>query len=193
MSLGNSLFLLSILLICLILYAPIRLQFTAEHRDEWNASATIHYLWLHHEMPISIQTIVQKTEMIMQKRDSENLQERSVQIYWKSVFDFLRKAMQCITKRLHLEQLCAHCYIGWERADITAYSYGLFWSLMSLLPERWLQNSDIIYVPDFQYERKDISVQGIISCRAGQVMAILISLVRLSVHMMLEQKRKEQM
>lgn len=195
MSLGSGLLFFAVLL-CLfllgIVFIPIRIRFRIEHQTEWHITISIH-IW---RMEKTIQIpgrMSERVDAFLQKNfETRKDTHHSVQIYWKSMLSFLRMALQIAAKRLSVEQLYMNCIVGWDRADYTAYSYGLFWTMISFLPAKWLKNSEFIYIPDFQHSCRNISVQGIISCRVGQLIAILIAWFRLTVQTMLKQNRKEQ-
>lgn len=193
MSLGSSLLFLLIAILCLVLLSPIRVQWEVNHQTRWNGSAAVQFWWMRHQIKFSNGALLQKLEQRLGDTFLSQDEQHSVQIYWRPVLEFAGKAVQAVAKRLHLERLRAQCCIGWERADLTAYTYGAFWALMAALPEHWLKQSEIVYIPDFQYNRQEIQIEGIIRIRAGQLIGMLIALFRLTIQMMLEQNRKEQM
>lgn len=120
-------------------------------------------------------------------------QRTSFQIHWRALIDFCTKGIRIISRRLQLEELSLQCDIGFSRPDWTAYSYGLFWTILSALPQTWLEHGTFTYTPDFQRPRQEIVLQGIICCRVGQLILMIVSLFWLTITAMLEQKRKEQM
>ncbi len=195
MSLGSGL-LFFVILLCLFLFGiafiPIRLRFRIVHQTEWHITISI-YVWRIEKTIQLPGRMTERFDAFLQKNfETRETSHHSVQIYWKSMLSFLRRALQIAVKRLSVEHLDINCRIGWDRADYTAYSYGVFWTMVSILPAQWLQNSAVVYIPEFQYPCRNISVQGIISCRAGQLIAILIAWFRLTVQTMLQQNRKEQ-
>lgn len=127
------------------------------------------------------------------ERLAERWQRTSFQAQWKAILTFGLQAVKIIARWLHLEQLSLRCRIGWTQPSWTAYSYGLFWTAVSFLPERWQQQSQFTYVPDFEQARQEIGLRGIIGCRVGHLILILLSLLWLVVAMAWEQRRKEQM
>ncbi len=197
MSLDSSLFLLVLSFILVIFFLPIRIHIQAEHHDRWNGAVQLQILWF--RIPMKnlrgklSQRMTSQTEHMMQRMESEYKKEsRNIQLYWKPVLSFGRQALRIIAKRIRVEQLQIQCSIGWSRADYTAYSYGLFWAVLSALPERWRQKGTFIYEPNFQQNRQDVSVQSIICFRIAQIIGILAALFVLTVHMTLAQNRKEQ-
>ena len=200
MSLGSGLFLFVILL-CLIIiciaFVPIRLQFYIEHRHVWDGSVVMHVGAIGKTIRLSGQKDADAAHFLQKyyEKWSEkwNTTSHSLQIHWQSVLAFFCKAVQIVTRRISVEQFVIDCKIGCQRADYTAYGYGLFWALLSFVPEKLFRNAEITYIPDFQTVRKDILIQGIICMRAGQLIGIVIALFRLTVQMMLKQNREEQM
>lgn len=129
----------------------------------------------------------------VRKRLEDRWQRTSFQAQWKAILTFALQAVRITARWLRLEQLSLRCRIGWTQPSWTAYSYGLFWAAVAWLPERWQQQSQFTYVPDFQQPRQEIGLRGIIGCRAGHIILILLSLLWLVATMAWEQKRKEQM
>ncbi len=127
------------------------------------------------------------------ERLAERWQRTSFQAQWKAILTFALQAVKITARWLRLEQLSLRCRIGWAQPSWTAYSYGLFWTAVSCLPERWQQQSQFTYVPDFQQARQEIGLRGIIGCRVGHIILILLSLFWLVATMAWEQRRKEQM
>ena len=200
MSLGSGLFLFVILL-CLIIiciaFVPIRLQFYIEHRHVWDGTVVIYVGAIEKTIRLSGQKDADAAHFLQKyyEKWSEkwNTTSHSLQIHWQPVLAFFCKAVQIVTRRISVEQFVIDCKIGCQRADYTAYGYGLFWALLSFVPEKLFRNAEITYIPDFQTVRKDILIQGIICMRAGQLIGIVIALFRLTVQMMLKQNREEQM
>lgn len=192
MSLDSGLFLLMLVLILGIAMMPIQFCFSLQYQTIWDFNLSIQIWKLKKTIKISDQTR-QKLDLFLTKTyENQEPIQNSLQIHWKSTINFLHKAVQIVSKRIFLQQLLIYCHIGLNRADYTAYAYGLFWSMISLLPIQWQKNSEIIFIPDFQAQKKEIFLKGIICCRAGQVIGIVIALFRLTVQMILEQNRKEQ-
>ena len=196
MSLGSGLFLFVILL-CLIIiciaFVPIRLQFYIEHRHVWDGSVVMHVGAIGKTIRLSGQKDADAAHFLQKYYEKWSTTPHSLQIHWQSVLAFFCKAVQIVTRRISVEQFVIDCKIGCQRADYTAYGYGLFWALLSFVPEKLFRNAEITYIPDFQTVRKDILIQGIICMRAGQLIGIVIALFRLTVQMMLKQNREEQM
>lgn len=199
MSLGKGLFFF-LLMLCLLIgvaLVPIRLQFYIEHRHVWDGSVVIHVGAIGKTIRMSGQKDADAAHFLQKyyEKWSEkwNTTSHSLQIHWQSVLAFFCKAVQIVTRRISVEQFVIDCKIGCQRADYTAYGYGLFWALLSFVPEKLFRNAEITYIPDFQTVRKDILIQGIICMRAGQLIGIVIALFRLTVQMMLKQNREEQM
>jgi len=199
MSLGKGLFFF-LLVLCLLIgvaYVPIRLQFYIEHRHVWDGTVVIYVGAIEKTIRLSGQKDADAAHFLQKyyEKWSEkwNTTSHSLQIHWQPVLAFFCKAVQIVTRRISVEQFVIDCKIGCQRADYTAYGYGLFWALLSFVPEKLFRNAEITYIPDFQTVRKDILIQGIICMRAGQLIGIMIALFRLTVQMMLKQNREEQM
>lgn len=120
-------------------------------------------------------------------------QRTSFQAHWKGIILFALQAGPVVLKRLQLQQLSLSYRIGFTQPDWTAYGYGLFWTICSLLPAAWLERGTIICIPDFKQPCQEFALHGIISCSIGQLISILILLLWLAVKAALVQKRKEQM
>ena len=198
MSLGKGLFFL--LMLCLLIgvaLVPIRLRFYIKHRHVWDGTVVMHVGAIEKTIQLSRQKDADAAHFLQKyyEKWSEkwNTTSHSLQIHWQSVLAFFCKAVQIVTRRISVEQFVIDCKIGCQRADYTAYGYGLFWALLSFVPEKLFRNAEITYIPDFQTVRKDILIQGIICMRAGQLIGIVIALFRLTVQMMLKQNREEQM
>ena len=199
MSLGKGLFFF-LLVLCLLIgvaFVPIRLRFYIKHRHVWDGSVVIHVGAIGKTIRLSGQKDADAAHFLQKyyEKWSEkwNTTSHSLQIHWQPVLAFFCKAVQIVTRRISVEQFVIDCKIGCQRADYTAYGYGLFWALLSFVPEKLFRNAEITYIPDFQTVRKDILIQGIICMRAGQLIGIMIALFRLTVQMMLKQNREEQM
>jgi len=195
MSLGKGLFFF-LLMLCLLIgvaLVPIRLRFYIKHRHVWDGSVVIHVGAIGKTIRLSGQKDADAAHFLQKYYEKWSTTPHSLQIHWQSVLSFFCKAVQIVTRRISVEQFVIDCKIGYQRADYTAYGYGLFWALLSFVPEKLFRNAEITYIPDFQTVRKDILIQGIICMRAGQLIGIVIALFRLTVQMMLKQNREEQM
>ena len=181
MSLGSGIFLF-LALLCLIVFCilaiPIRIHFCIKHLEQWHLSCTVGLWYKQKQMQLPDRIKERVTSFLQHSMEQE--------------IKFLREAFHIAARRIQLERLYINCRIGWERADYTAYSYGVFWAFVSFLPIQWREQSEMIYEPDFQTVCKDIVIQGIICCRVGQLIGILIAWFWLMVQMMLEQNREEQ-
>lgn len=131
--------------------------------------------------------------IFFEKRRHKEHVEWSFQAHWKAVASFALQALQIVAHKLKFEQLSFHCLLGFSQPSWTAYSYGFFWTVLSVLPFDQIKEVNVEYIPDFQQQRQEINLQGIISCRFGQLILILFSLLWLVLKMTLEQNRKEQM
>ena len=187
MSLGSGLFLFVILL-CLIIiciaFVPIRLQFYIEHRHVWNGSVVIHVGAIGKTIRLSGQKDADAAYFLQKyyEKWSEkwNTTSHSLQIHWQSVLAFFCKAVQIVTRRISVEQFVIDCKIGCQRADYTAYGYGLFWALLSFVPEKLFRNAEITYIPDFQTVRKRRSFARTVQSPSNVSTAQDDSLVRTS-------------
>ena len=195
MSLGSGLFFF-LLVLCFLIgmaFVPIRLRFYIKHRHVWDGSVVIHVGAIEKTIQLSGQKDADAAHFLQKYYEKWSTTPHSLQIHWQSVLAFFCKAVHIVTRRISVEQFVIDCKIGCQRADYTAYGYGLFWALLSFVPEKLFRNAEITYIPDFQTVRKDILIQGIICMRAGQLIGIVIALFRLTVQMMLKQNREEQM
>ncbi len=197
MSLDSSLFLLVLGFILVIFFLPIRIHIQAEHHEQWHGAVQLQILWF--RIPLKnlrnklTRRMNKRTEHMMQRMESGYQKEsRNIQLYWKPILSFGRQALHIAAERIHVEQLNIQCSIGWSRADYTAYSYGLFWAVLSVLPERWRQKGTFLYEPNFQQDRQDVRAESIICFRIAQLIGILMALLVLTVRMILAQNRKEQ-
>lgn len=186
MSFDNALVFLAlsaVLIAVCVIFAPLRFYFCIEHHTQWSFSGAVG-LW-HMKKQLHLTGL-------MEKRMEETAQHSAVQLHRRPTLQFLHSAMHIAAKYLTAEELQIHCRIGLDRADYTAYCYGLFWTVLSVLPIQWVENSEIQYEPDFHHQRQDVQIRGIIRCRIGQLISILIAWIRLIVQMMPEYNRKEQ-
>lgn len=131
-------------------------------------------------------------KMTWRQRWQDRWQRTSFQAQWKAILLFAVQAIKLVARWLRLEQCTVRCRIGWAQPDWTAYSYGLFWTAVSCLPKRWLAQSSFTYVPDFQQQRQEVGLRGIIGCRVGHLILILLSLLWLVGKVAWAQRRKEQ-
>lgn len=134
-----------------------------------------------------------KKRGLFRRRQRQQHIERSFQAHWKAVATFAIKVLHIVAHKLRLEQLSLYCRIGLSEPSWTAYCYGFFWTAISVLPLDKIKEVDVEYIPEFQQQRQEINLQGIISCRFGQLIHILFSVLWLVVKMTLEQNRKEKM
>lgn len=187
-------FMILFFLIFLLFCIPIRVQFLIAHQNQWSVTGTIKILFWQFALHHTDKTWMKKAEQMLKPSIQEQIEmQHTIKVAWKSSASFVRELFAILAKRLHLENLHIRCEIGWDRADYTAYSYGLFWAFVAFLPQQWLQQSEIYYLPNFQQKQQDIEIQGIIRCTIGNFIGIIFAWVRLMVIWMLEQNRKEQM
>ena len=181
MSLGIGV-LFCVVLPAILLFLSIRFQFDITYHKEWSAVCTI-WFW-RWRFPAE--------RSGDRSWPNQFMKHSSIEVDWSSLCVFAYKALQIIVKRLTLERLDIHCRLGWSRADVTAYSYGIFWAMVSALPQHWLAQSTIVYEPDFQQNSKEIAVHGIISVKIAHLIGIMLLLFRLGMEFVAEQHRKEQ-
>lgn len=201
MSRSSIFFCVCIFFFALLFCVPLKMQFVIKYQKQWNITWNVKIFFWNLTLPSfsSNQKWMKKAEAKIKtafEEQYENEIEHAVQIAWKTIFSFstlLKEVLGIVAKRLRLEHLRIQCEIGWKRADYTAYSYGLFWALLSLVPNSWLEQSEICYIPNFRCQRQDIMIQGIISCAIGNLIGIVFVWFRLTIKWMLEQKRKEKM
>lgn len=185
MSLGGGLLLFLLCFFVMLLYLPIRLKITLLHQDVWELSFSIQ-IWC---MKKTI-TIAERT-FLPTFFENKEWDYQQLQINLKPMVSLIYRAISIAAKHLSIEILDINCKSGWQRADYTAYCYGLFWAVISMLPIDWQKNCSVQYMPDFHSSHKYVSIQGIIFCRVGQLIAILTAWFWLIVHTMLEYNRKE--
>ena len=185
---AGSLFLCICILVILLLYMPLRLVVYAEYHQSLRGEVTVQYLWMRRIIPLGAENGQKQSaeEHIEEKRTAgisrawqRWRKNTSLKIEWKPLASFLTEAVHIISRRARLEQLELDCAAGFSRPDITAYSYGLFWGVLSLLPEKWLAQSRICYRPDFQNIRFEFEAKSIISLRMGQTIGMMVSLTAL--------------
>ena len=186
MSLGSFVLFCVVLLLVILPFLSIRFQFDITYHKEWRVVCTVWFLRWRFPIARSAEGSGGRAW------PSQFMQHTSIEPDWSSVCVFAYKALQSIAKRLTLEQLDIRCRVGWSRADVTAYSYGVFWAMVSALPQHWLAQSTIVYEPDFQQNSKEIAVQGIISVKIAHLIGIMLLLFRLGMAFVAEQHRKEQ-
>ena len=134
------------------------------------------------------------------KKKKKNLQEKKRQVFehrafyadWRQILTFVIQSVGIILSKLRLDRLSLRCQIGFSQPDRTAYSYALFWAVLSVLPPKWMEQVEVDYLPDFQQQRQDIAIEGIISTSIGQLISMTIWLLWLAFRAKLEQDRKEQ-
>lgn len=185
---AGSLFLCICIVIILLLYMPLRLVVYAEYHQSLRGEVTVQYLWMRRIIPLgSEKSQKQSAEEHIEEKRTAGIsrawkrwrKNTSLKIEWKPLAGFLTEAVHIISRRANLEQLELDCAAGFSRPDITAYSYGLFWGLLSLLPEKWMAQSRICYRPDFQNLRFEFEAKSIISLRMGQAIGMMVSLTAL--------------
>lgn len=185
---AGSLFLCICILIIFLLYMPLRLVVYAEYHQSLRGEVTVHYLWMRRIIPLgSEKSQKQSAEEHIEEKRTAGIsrawqrwrKNTSLKIEWKPLAAFLTEAVHIISRKVCLEQLEVDCAVGFSRPDITAYSYGLFWGVLSLLPEKWLAQSRICYRPDFQNIRFEFEAKSIISLRMGQAIGMMVSLTAL--------------
>ena len=186
---AGSLFLLFCLLFAmmwvLLWCVPLTISFNVRYQRNWHGEVLVSWLWMQRRIPLAAERV--QTKKSEKKQTGPWLTDglhrwmpdTSFQIEWKPMVSFAAEAMRIITRRCRLNHLELRCIAGFSRPDITAYSYGLFWGLWSLLPETWHAKSRICVEPDFQNARLEFETTGIIDSSAGQAIGIIISLAAL--------------
>lgn len=129
---------------------------------------------------------------IYRKKKQQVFENRSFYADWKQILAFIIQSAGIILSKLRLDHLSLRCQIGFSQPDRTAYSYALFWAVLSVLPPKWMEQVEADYLPDFQQQRQDIAIEGIISTSIGQLISMTIWLLWLAFRAKLEQDRKEQ-
>ena len=193
MSLMSGLFLLLGVMIGFLLCIPLQFQFVLHHQERWSGAVMVKILvWEFTLYRFDRKDAAQAGHRLEQMGSVQQRDSRLVKICWKDLFSFGSEILHILAKRLRLQQLSVRCCIGWERADYTAYGCGLFWAFIAMMPTHWLERSDVVYEPDFQLQRKELAVEGIIYCTMAQLIAIQAALIRITVREV-QQIRKEQM
>lgn len=179
-------FLLLFLLLCLLLFLPLRIHFQIEHQERWKGTLTISLLGAAREivLPDLNGTPFEGVE--------ERMEHTSFKIDWGAAWLYMKKVLRTINRHSYVENYQLQCQIGCSRPDCTAYLYGAFWSILSALPQKWLEQGSITYLPDFQRERKELFFEGIIRCRIGQLIIIVVSVFWLTVVSIWKQRKYEQ-
>ncbi len=185
---AGSLFLCICIVMIFLLYMPLRFLFYAEYHQSLRGEVTVQYLWMRRTIPLGAEREQKQcAEKHIEEKGTAGIsrawqrwrKNTSLKIEWKPLAAFLTEAAHIISRRANLEQLEFDCAAGFSRPDITAYSYGLFWGVLSLLPEKWLAQSRICYRPDFQNIRFEFKAKSIISLRMGQAIGMMVSLTAL--------------
>lgn len=192
---GSSFFVLFCLLGLAICLLPVRLQFHAQHQQQWQGDFTIRLLGLHYTKTFGEQqkSVHKQNQKSSVPDDMHSVVHNTFYPHWRAIVKFFWQAGHVVLRQLSLEQLSLRCNIGFQQPDRTAYSYALFWAVLAVLPPKWLEQADITYVPDFQQQKQDIQLQGIICASVGQVIRMIALLFWLVMQAKLEQDRKEQM
>ena len=76
-----------------------------------------------------------------------------------------------------------------EEADRVVEEMSGMPSNLAAVPKEWLEKGNVSYLPDFQQNRKELYADGIIHCRTGQIIRMMMAMFRLTVMAMLEQNR----
>ena len=176
---AGSLFLCVCGILLFIWFMPLRIVFMLEYQKRWKAAVTVSALWLSHtfELPGDSRT------------GKESFERTSFQIEWRRMVIFILDCIKIIGRYIRLDGYQLRCRVGFSRPDITAYCCGLFWSILAAVPKEWLEKGNVSYLPDFQQNRKELYADGIIHCRTGQIIAMMMAMFRLTVMAMLEQNR----
>ena len=125
------------------------------------------------------------------RQSTETLQRISLD--WQFILQLIQHILKLAHKDIKLRYRQIDCQVGWQRADFTAYSYGIFWVLMAMIPEQWRKQSYVSYIPDFQKNYQEVYMKGIIQCRVGQLIGMVFSIGYLITRLLLEQDGKGQM
>ena len=184
MSLGSILIIGLLIMLVVVLWMPVQFCFAVQYQKQWCGSLTVNVLfwqytwhWLDHRR-VDVPLVSSRPLSL------------DLPIPWADMAFYLRRAMHIVGNGLHLEQLYGYFHIGWRRADYTAYSYGLFWAIVSLLPKHWLEKSELLYEPDFSTQSKEVELRGIVCSRGVQIIAMLAALARLVLRMLWQIPRK---
>ncbi len=201
-----------LLILVLVMLLPIRFQLEVDHRQRWNGILRISLLRFTKVIQLGTSaTSVHKVEQqVMHRLENGNLEvvskkqrgfirnrlrdrwrRTSFQVYWRGLAVYATKVLRIVSRHSRVEDYQLYCNVGFSRPDWTAYLYGLFWTVLSALPQNWLEQGSITYLPDFQQKRQDVFLKGIIYCRVGQVMFILVSVFWITVTAMYQQRRLE--
>ena len=183
-----------------VLLLPLQLRFEAEHTTSWRGAITMTCLWISRQIQLPKTAAEKPTQQhhnmfftnSWKQRFQNRWQRTSVQIIWSDAIAFLRQTIQIVSRHIKVTQLSLRYHVGFQRPDWTAYSYGLFWTILSFFPINWIEQGDFFCQPDFQRPRQDFQLYEIIRCSVGQVILIAWMLFWLTVKTMLEQNRKEQ-
>lgn len=179
-------------IIILFFYLPVRFRFSVEYQTDWVVTVKARFfVWefsLIEGRPAWLNGLEQKAQQALSVQQDK--------ASGGAVLEVLTLARQhilpMIERSVHLQYFVLKCRVGYHRADYTAYSCGLFWAVVSMLPKKWLKNSALSYLPDFQTAGTELQIQGIIRCRMVHLIGIWLKLCRIIVQMQLEQNRKEQ-
>ena len=173
---AGGLFLCLFFVIILLWFIPLKFYVRASYQQNWQGEVTISALWFHHT--IKFPDCFQKSALPAPVK--RQLQNTSVTVSWHRLISFVRDAVPVMKSHITLEYYRIQCRAGFSRPDVTAYCYGAFWAVLAAIPESWLQRGEISFLPDFQEKRQELYTEGIIRCRTGQIIAMILSLYRLS-------------
>lgn len=191
MSLLSGILIAVCAILIMFLYLSIELHFVIRYQELWNVQLEVKIF----QRQVAVYGAEYSLAQILENRTEQKLWHMSKlpeKIDRELLLHFGKKLLKTVSKTLQLKRLDIHCIIGFSRADYTAYGYGLFWAAASMLPERWLAKSSLVYIPDFQSKHMEIEIQGIIRCRIAQFIGMMMALFWVTVQMMLQQNRKEQ-
>lgn len=181
-----------VILIVLLLYTPVQIIVCAEHQKQWKNTVTVQVWSMRYQVfPAKGKHKKWQDNKTKNKRQTtETLQQ--ISLNWQLVLQLIQRVLKSAYKYINLRWLQIDCQIGWNRADLTAYSYGAFWALMAMIPENWRKRSNVSYIPDFQKNHQEVYMKGIIQCRVGQLIGMVFSIGYITVQLVLEQRGKGQ-
>ena len=154
------------------IYAPIIIKFQVNKQENWQINIQIQYLFLHKNKKLDKYVLLEK------KKEPEN---NSWEIPLRILLRDVKEIFSYIQGKYFVRHCSINCQAGFSRPDFTAYSYGVIWAVLSLLPPAWQEWLTIDYQPNFQEKMLQITAEGIIYMPLGYLMLIMMHILKLMI------------
>ena len=106
------------------IYAPVIVKIQVHHREEWQISIKMQYLFLQKKQEVNEHVFLEK------KKEEDN---HSLKIPIKTILADTKETYHYIQGKYFIQSCSINCLAGFSRPDFTAYSYGLIWAVLSVL------------------------------------------------------------